>query len=111
MRHTCTYFIFALATQLFAAGICKAQTISIKPAPAGINIDGDAKEWGDYLSYSNNKARVNYTITNDKENLQPIMLSNKEESHPLPSKISVRSSYFTKPNTCGFPIRRKQHNF
>jgi hypothetical protein len=69
MKTNRTYFICAVAIPLFSTAICKAQTLALKPAPAAVVIDGNTKEWGDDLSYSDPKTKINYTISNDKDNL------------------------------------------
>jgi hypothetical protein len=63
-----TYIFICIATMQVLSGICNAQTIELKTAPANVTIDGDAKEWANDLSYSNNKAKVMYTLSNDKDN-------------------------------------------
>lgn len=73
MKKPYTYFMCACAVQILTAGICSAQTIELKAPPAGITIDGSAKEWGDNLSYTDAKTKINYTIANDKDNLYLIV--------------------------------------
>lgn len=68
MKTFCSYFICAAAMQLFTFNICNAQaTIELKPAPAGVLVDGVAKEWGDFMTDS--KTKISYIIANDKDNL------------------------------------------
>jgi ribosomal protein S5 len=69
MKSIYAYAICAFTVQAFLAGICNAQTIELKPAPAGITIDGSTKEWGDELSYTDAKTKISYTLTNDKDNI------------------------------------------
>lgn len=73
MKSIYAYAVCSFMAPTFFAGICRAQTIELKPAPAGIVIDGDAKEWGDPLSYTDTKTKLNYTLTNDKDNLYLIL--------------------------------------
>ena len=64
------YFYFAcLIVQFFSISISNAQTINLKLAPASIAIDGSVKEWGNNLNYTNDKAKISYTLSNDKNNL------------------------------------------
>jgi hypothetical protein len=69
MKVPYSYFICAAAMQIFAPGFCSAQTLELKPAPTGITIDGNCKEWGDKMTYTDEKAKVDYTLSNDKDNL------------------------------------------
>jgi hypothetical protein len=69
MKTTCTYLVCALAVQFFSTGISNAQTTELKMAPTGVSIDGVFKEWGDNMAYINDKTKISYTITNDKDNL------------------------------------------
>ncbi len=68
MKSIYTYFITIAVLQLLITGICMAQTINLKPAPATVTIDGTAIEWGD-LPYINDQAKISYAISNDKTNL------------------------------------------
>ena len=65
--------ICVIAIVVFATGICNAQTVNLKPAPANITINGMAEEWGDSLPFTNDKAKLNYTISNDKTNLYMVV--------------------------------------
>jgi len=57
-------------TILFFAGFTvKAQTITVKSAPAAVKIDGIADEWKGYEESVNEKSHVNYIISSDKDNL------------------------------------------
>ncbi|HTH81692.1 MAG TPA: hypothetical protein VL490_02080 [Mucilaginibacter sp.] len=67
MMKTFYYLTCAVVAQTFAIGICKAQTLELKPAPAGVVIDGSSKEWGDSMPYTYKK--VTYNLSNDKDNL------------------------------------------
>jgi len=44
-------------------------TPTLQPPPAKIEIDGDAKEWGDSLHYYNTVNQINYDIANSKDTL------------------------------------------
>ncbi len=55
--------------QLFTTGVCNAQTLDLKPAPANVIIDGIASEWGNTLPYTNDEAKISYVLSNDKTNL------------------------------------------
>ena len=68
MKHIRTYLIGTIVVFMFTTGI-NAQTVNLKPAPANITINGMADEWGDNLPFTNDKAKLNYTISNDKTNL------------------------------------------
>lgn len=74
MKKFYTYFVCAMAAQLCSACICNAQTLELKAAPAGVAIDGNAKEWGD-MSYTDAKTKVSYTLANDKDNLYLVVKS------------------------------------
>jgi hypothetical protein len=69
MKKIYTYFVCAVVAQLCSTCICNAQTLDLKPAPAGVTVDGNAKEWGDNMSYTDTKTKISYTLANDKENL------------------------------------------
>ncbi|MDB4925713.1 hypothetical protein [Mucilaginibacter sp.] len=69
MKTTCSYLICAAAVQLFTISICNAQTLTLNSAPAGVVIDGNGKEWGDKMAYTDAKTKIDYTLTNDKDNL------------------------------------------
>src|SRR5471030_2029487 len=69
MKKFYTYFVCAVVAQLCSTCICNAQTLDLKPAPAGVIIDGNAKEWGDNMSYTDTKTKISYILSNDKENL------------------------------------------
>ncbi|MDB5030419.1 hypothetical protein [Mucilaginibacter sp.] len=69
MKTTCSYLLCATAVQLFTISICNAQTLALNTAPAGVAIDGNSKEWGDKMTYTDVKTKIDYTLTNDKDNL------------------------------------------
>lgn len=69
MRLNFSYSICTGLVLIFSAGICNAQTLNLKAAPQAVTIDGDAKEWGDSLDYTNSATKLNYTLANDKDNL------------------------------------------
>lgn len=54
----------------------KSKANTLQPPPADIKIDGDLKEWGDSLRYFNEEKKLNYTLSNDKENLYIAMRFN-----------------------------------
>jgi len=62
------YLTCAIVAQAFAVGVCKAQTLELKPAPAGVAIDGNCKEWGESMPYTY-KNKISYNLSNDKDNL------------------------------------------
>ena len=68
IKTTGAQLIGAAVALIFTAGICHAQTMNLKPAPAVITIDGNAREWGD-MPYTNDNGRISYTLSNDKDNL------------------------------------------
>lgn len=47
----------------------KSNESRLKPPPPEIKVDGSLKEWGDKLPYINDEKKLNYALTNDKENL------------------------------------------
>jgi hypothetical protein len=61
-----------------AAVTCYAQegTLALKAPASAATIDGDNKEWGDSLAYYNPSSKLNYGITNDKENLYLVIKTN-----------------------------------
>jgi uncharacterized membrane protein YgcG len=73
MKLTNFCFITASAAQLLLAHTGYAQINILKPAPAGVTIDGSLKEWGDSLSYYNPETQLNYTLANDKDNLYLVL--------------------------------------
>lgn len=61
-----------LSSALIGPNLCKSQTKSIQtlqPPPAGITVDGDIKEWGDSLRYTNAEKAINYSLANTKDTL------------------------------------------
>jgi hypothetical protein len=74
MKHT-SIFINAIVIALLATGTAYAQTPELKPAPAAITIDGNVQEWGE-MNFVNDKAKIAYTITNDKDNLYLVIKTN-----------------------------------
>ncbi|HTH82576.1 MAG TPA: hypothetical protein VL490_06555 [Mucilaginibacter sp.] len=72
-----------ITAQAFIANFCKAQTTDLKPAPSNVSVDGNIKEWGD-LAYTNDKAKISYTISNDKNNLYLVV---KTKDHEKQSDI------------------------
>src|SRR5476649_174820 len=74
-------------TTAFAIGICfvagfkayaqvKPNNSTLQPPPANIKVDGDLKDWGDSLRYYNEEKKLNYTLSNDKDNLYMAMRFN-----------------------------------
>ena len=68
MKKTFYAVICLTIMQKATISISNAQT-NLKPTPANVTIDGDAKEWADFTPYENGHSKVNYTIRNDKDNL------------------------------------------
>ena len=58
----------ALTLHTASAQTKPAQNI-LQPPPAGINVDGDLKDWGDSLRYYNSEKKLNYVIANTKDTL------------------------------------------
>jgi hypothetical protein len=90
MKTTFTYLPALIgmvtALQFIQPGACTAQTASLKlkPAPANVAIDGSLSEWGDSLTYYNTESMVNYTLSNDKDNLYLVLKTNDpEQQHKI----------------------------
>src|ERR1700743_3750947 len=74
MKPYFTRISLAAVLQITVALVCRAQSpnpaIPTLQAPAAkIVIDGDVKDWGDSLKYYNKENKIDYAITNDKENM------------------------------------------
>jgi uncharacterized membrane protein YgcG len=66
------FALLFLTLALIVPGSGKSQTKSVQtlqPPPAGITIDGDIKEWGDSLRYTNAEKAINYALANNKDTL------------------------------------------
>lgn len=107
---TCT-----AALLLGMAGIARAQTINLKPAPAGVVIDGVAGEWGARLPYTNDKARISYTLSNDKNNLYLVIITKDADKQAdilgsgITLGISTTGKILTNTmRTITFPARGKE---
>jgi hypothetical protein len=111
MKRAYLYFIGFIL--MLTANFCKAQTLNLKPAPAGITIDGNAKEWGLSLPYSNDKAKVNYMLSNDRDNIY-LVVETKDtamQSNILGSGITLSintKDSKTPTQTITFPERGKE---
>ena|GEM_PF-1812065 len=62
-----------LFTVLFSGFITHAQTIALKNAPENVQIDGVASEWAGYTENANDKAKVTYLLSYDKDNLYLVL--------------------------------------
>lgn len=66
-------FVFSSALLLLFIGRADAQSKSnlktLKAPPQPITVDGNLKDWGDSLSYTNEAKRISYGLASDKENL------------------------------------------
>jgi hypothetical protein len=112
MKTAFNHFIYAAAALVSSAGICHAQTTDLKPAPARVIIDGNAAEWGD-LPYTDDKAKINYTISNDKNNLYLVVKTKDtvKQSNILGSGITFSINTKGRKTTTywtTFPIRGKE---
>lgn len=68
-------FIYATLIALLNISNAYAQTPELRLAPAIITIDGNSQEWGG-LNFTNEKAKIAYTISNDKDNLYLVIKTN-----------------------------------
>jgi len=82
--------------------------MDLKPAPAVITIDGNAQEWGD-MPYTNDKGRISYTLSNDKDNLYLVVKTKDTvlQGDILGSGISFSIDRNGKKSTT-FPANRLQ---
>ncbi len=64
---------FAVSAILFAGTTANAQTLALKSAPATVKIDGAVSEWQGYQENENEKSKVKYIISNDKDNLYIVL--------------------------------------
>jgi hypothetical protein len=58
---------------LFTVFTVDAQTIAVKNAPVTVKIDGNADEWKGYEENVNDKSKVSYIISSDKDNLYLVL--------------------------------------
>lgn len=79
MKYFLSSLIYVVSAQLLSSNIVFAQTLNLKIAPANIIIDGNIKEWGDSLAYTDDKTKLNYTLANDKDNLYLVIRTNNLE--------------------------------
>lgn len=83
-----------LIATLACAGTISAQTKqapNLLPPPANLVIDGSLADWGDSLRYHNEEKNLNYTLSNDKENLYAAIRINdrSEEARVLNAGITL----------------------
>src|ERR1700761_5478039 len=72
MKITKTHIVLSALLQCFILVVCNAQTPaipSLQAPTAKIVVDGNIKEWGDSLKYYNKENKIDYAISNDKENM------------------------------------------
>jgi hypothetical protein len=60
-------FLFSFV--MHADAQSKSNLKTLKAPPHQITVDGNLKDWGDSLSYTNESKKVNYGLSGDKENL------------------------------------------
>jgi len=76
MKNIYSTFIAIALLQLVSGTNSFAQTVSLKPAPAKVTIDGNLTEWGDSLNFTDSETGLRYTIANDKDNLYLVVKTN-----------------------------------
>ncbi|MES2265529.1 MAG: hypothetical protein V4520_02135 [Bacteroidota bacterium] len=65
--------LLILATTLATAIAQPKKIQKLSPPPANLTIDGNLSDWGDSLRYHNNDKNLNYTLSNDRENLYAVI--------------------------------------
>ncbi len=79
MKYFLSSLICVVSAQLLSSNIVFAQTLNLKIAPANIIIDGNIKEWGDSLAYTDDKTKLDYTLANDNDNLYLVIKTKNKE--------------------------------
>ena len=70
-----------LFATLVSNGVVNAQTITLKNAPANVQIDGVASEWQGYDENTNDKAKVSYIISSDNNNVYLVLKTKDTQKH------------------------------